>query len=87
MKNILSTKQDDTILDIRKQKEEMLANIRHEKKLMKKYSDGLLLPFKEHQKYAAANLSPIGRITQKIAGVRYAYKVCKGLFTIIRSLR
>ena len=78
---------NSTIQEIRHQKEDMLMLIRQERRRMKTYSDQLLLPFREQKKISSAPAtSPIGRITQKIEGVRYAYKICKGLFSLIKVL-
>lgn len=72
------------IEEIHRQKLDTLSDIRREKSMMKVYGNKLFAPYNS-KKHFLENTS-IGRISQTVSGAAYAFRICKGIFSLLRKL-
>ena len=84
--NLPKNRHKENVFDkIARQKQEMLRNIRHEKKLMAQYGNELLRPLQQPQELLTAN--PLKQITRTVSTATYAFKIAKSIISVIKYLR
>ena len=78
------SKDSSAFVEIRRQKEEALQNIRREKSLMQIYSTALLSPLKHNNK--GVPTTPMKSLFNTIGNASYTVKLVRGVFKVFKLL-
>ncbi len=78
------SKDSSAFVEIRRQKEEALQNIRREKSLMQIYSTALLSPLKHNNK--GVPTTPMKSLFNTISNASYTVKLVRGVFKVFKLL-